>query len=172
MVPIGDLWTKPSLRLSIPIKTANVLAAIVSWLVRQHAALLCLRWSEFDSCSAVLCRSCSPFSTQCFSVSSPMSSPNKGIKALKSNLGKKKQPMWWCRSSSPLRTSELYRMLSLCLWSWNFSVLPLTFRLCMSHFWVYPEKIMRLNWIFCPCWSPSCRSQSGGALSCETLEVR
>ncbi len=57
--------------------------------------------------------------------------------------------MWWCRSSSPLRTSELHRMLSLCLWSWDFSVLPLTFSLCMSHFWVYPEKIMRLNWIFC-----------------------
>lgn len=63
-----------------------------------------------------------------------------------------------CRSFSLLHISELHRMLSLCLWSWDFSVPPLTFSLCMSHFWVYPEKIMRLNWIFCPCWSPSCRS--------------
>lgn len=36
---------------------------------------------------------------------------------------------------------------------------PLNFSLCMSQFWVHSPKKMRLNWIFCLCWSPSRRSQ-------------
>ncbi|XP_050959771.1 sialic acid-binding Ig-like lectin 7 [Labeo rohita] len=63
-------------QLQLPLCHLQFAAPIALWLVHQHIAQY-----KFESHLEVLCQSCSPFSSQYFPVSSPLSSHNKGVKS-------------------------------------------------------------------------------------------